>query len=107
MSEKNYVISENGIKKEIKLKNNKIYEKACIVDKNTYLKKKWLLYLYKLNDTNDSNDSEFVKQISFNQKPTEEQIMFHLITNDIGRYRGYASIDEVYTLEYGVNEEEE
>lgn len=33
--------------------------------------------------------------------------MFHLITNDIGRYRGYASIDEVYTLEYRVNEEEE
>lgn len=43
MSEKNYVISENGIKKEIKLKNNKIYEKACIVDKNTYLKKEMVI----------------------------------------------------------------
>lgn len=85
--------------------NQEFITEPCVsVEDGAVLKQKYLLNIFRrLTHPKRGEESEFICEIMYYEKPTEEQIVFELIQNGVSRYEGYATLETVYTIGFEDN----
>ena len=100
-----YIVNRNGDKIKVKNPDGYCGENVVLVNDNTYLDTKWLVEIYKKDMCSRGQESEFVAEIEFDNEPTDEQIIYHMVKNEVNRYSGYAIVNKIRVMDFN-NEEE-
>lgn len=95
-----YVINEKGQKLEVNNPEGYCAENVVLINDDTILIDKYIIYIYKKELYEAQSESEFVAEVILDDKPTNEQIIFHMVKNGVNRYSGYVTIEKIKTLDF-------
>lgn len=94
-----YVINKHGDKIEVNNPDGDCAENVVLINDDTILLEKYLINIFKKEMWNgSSHESEFIKEILLDEKPTDEQLIFYMSQNGINRYTGFITIEKIKTL---------
>lgn len=96
-----YVINGNGEKLEVSNSDGWCGESVVLINDTTVLLNKYVLNIFKKSMYERNSESEFIKEIEFDNEPNDETIIFHMVQNGVNRYSGYATIDRIKVLDFG------
>lgn len=95
-----YVINKNGEKIEVNNPEGYCAENVVLINDDTILVDKYVINIYKKQLYEKRSEAEFIIEILLDNKPTDEEIIFHMVQNGINRYSGYATVDKVKCLDF-------
>lgn len=94
-----YVINKQGEKLEVSNPNGNCAESVVLVNDETILVDKYIINIFQKNEW-ENKESEFIAEVILDEKPTDEQIIFHMVKNGINRYTGFAVIEKIKMLDF-------
>jgi len=95
-----YIINKNGEKIEVKNPDGCCGESVVLINDDTFLDEKWLIEIYKKNIWEKNSQSDFIAEVIMDTEPKDEEIIFHMIKNDVNRYTGYSIIKKIRVLDF-------
>lgn len=106
--QKRKIIIESGESELTNLEPFWTHPNAVIVEDDIFLDKRYLLNIWKCESLGKLAEAEMVYEKEFDEKPSDNQIIYYLKLNEIhnGNF-GYAKIEEILIIDYKreVNEE--
>jgi hypothetical protein len=96
-----YVINGKGEKLEVSNSDGWCGENTVLISDTTVLLTKYILNIFKHQIYQRNSESEFVKEIIFDEEPNDEMIIFHMVQNGVNRYSGYAYVEKIKVLDFG------
>jgi len=97
-----YVINSEGEKMEVKNPNGCCGENVVLINDTTILNEKWIIAIYKkaFYGKNSESESDFITEIILDEEPTNEEIIFYMVTNGVNRYSGYSIVERIRVLDF-------
>ena len=102
-----YIINRDGDKIEVKNPEGCCGEIVVLISDTTILNTKWLIEIYKKDIYDKNSESEFIKEVILDDKPTDEEIIYHMVKNEVNRYSGYATVNKIRVMDFKDEEEGE
>lgn len=95
-----YIVNKEGEKIEVKNPNGCCGENVVLVNDRTILDKKWLIEIYKKDIYAKNSESDFIVEIVLDDEPTDEEIIYYMVKNEVNRYSGYSTVREIRVLDF-------
>ena len=73
-----------------------ITQPVVMAHEDCILRQQWLIAIWK----SAKNGADFVVEYMENEQPSTDQILYYLAHNNISRYEGYATVQEVYVVDW-------
>ena len=95
-----YIVNRNGDKIIVKNPDGYCGENVVLVNDRTYLDTKWLIEIYKKDMCSNGQESEFIAEVECDSEPTNEEIIYHMVKNEVNRYSGYAIVNKIRVMDF-------
>ena len=101
-----YIVNRNGDKIKVKNPDGYCGENVVLVNDRTYLDTKWLIEIYKKDMCSKGQESDFIAEVVLDNFPTDEEIIYLMVKNEVNRYSGYAIVNKIRVMDF-LDEEED
>ena len=98
-----YIINKYGDKEKVTMTTNFTTEKLALVDESLCLKTKYLIQICKSDEMSTSRICDLVAEKEVDEKPTDEQIIYYMMENEINMSNGYATVAEIKVIDFNEN----
>jgi len=100
-----YVINNRGEKMEVENPDGDCGENVVLINDTTILNEKWVIGIYKKALYEKNSQSDYVTEVILDNEPTDEEIIFHMVTNGVNRYSGYSIVEKIRVLDFQEDDE--
>lgn len=95
-----YVIDRYGNKEKVNMDTHFSTDKVALVDEDLILRTKYLIQICKSDNMDSDRICDLVAEKEVDKYPTDEQIIYYMMENEVNMNNGYATIAEIKVIDF-------